>query len=45
MEKMIMIPEWRYDKMLESLDRAAEELAELRERLKNMRENVEHGED
>ena len=30
MEKMIMIPEWRYNKMIESLDKALEELEELR---------------
>lgn len=30
MEKMIMIPEWRYNKMVESFDRAMDELKELR---------------
>ena len=33
MEKMIMIPEWRYNKMMESYDRALEELRKLREQL------------
>lgn len=33
MEKMIMIPEWRYNKMMESLDKALEELEVLREQL------------
>ena len=26
-QKMIMIPEWRYDKMVESYDKAVEEIA------------------
>lgn len=30
-EKMIMISEWRYNKMLESYDKAMEELLHLRE--------------
>lgn len=33
MQKMIMIPEERYNRMLESYDRAQEELRELRKQL------------
>lgn len=33
MEKMIMIPEWRYEKMLESYDKALEELQQIKEQL------------
>ena len=33
MEKMIMIPEWRYNKMVESFDKAVEELEALRAEL------------
>lgn len=31
MEKMIMIPEWRYNKMLENYDKVIQELRQLRE--------------
>lgn len=40
MQKMIMIPEERYDKMLKSYDEAMEELFELREQLKDMKAGV-----
>ena len=33
MQKMIMIPEWRYNKMVESYDKALAELESLREQL------------
>lgn len=29
-QKMIMIPKWRYDKMVESYDKAMEEIARLK---------------
>ena len=38
MEKMIMIPEWRYNKMLESYDRALEELKQIKEQLQVLKE-------
>lgn len=38
MEKMIMIPEWRYSKMLESYDRALEELNQIKEQLQVLEE-------
>ena len=38
MEKMIMIPEWRYNKMVESFDKALTELEELRAELKALKE-------
>ena len=34
MQKMIMIPEWRYCRMLESYDKAMKELEELKKALK-----------
>lgn len=33
MQKMILIPEWRYDKMVESYDKAMEEIARLKKAL------------
>lgn len=33
MEQMIMIPVWRYEKMMEAYDKAMEELQQLREQL------------
>lgn len=33
-EKMILLPEWRYNKMLESYDKAMQELEELKKALK-----------
>lgn len=38
MEKMIMIPEWRYNKMVESYDRAMDELKEIRLQLLKIEE-------
>lgn len=38
MEKMIMIPEWRYNKMVENFDKAMEELEALRAELKALKE-------
>ena len=32
-QKMIMIPKWRYDKMVESYDKAMEEIARLKKAL------------
>lgn len=43
MEKMIMIPEWRYNKMVESFDAAAKELMELRAQLIKIKEEKETG--
>lgn len=40
MQKVIMIPEDRYNKMLKSYDEAMEELFELREQLKDMKAGV-----
>lgn len=40
MQKMIMIPEDRYNKMLKSYDEAMTELLELREQLKDLKEGV-----
>lgn len=40
MQKMIMIPEDRYSKMLESYDEAMTELLELREQLKDLKEGA-----
>ncbi len=34
MEQMIMIPVWRYEKMMEAYDKAVEELQQLREQLR-----------
>lgn len=34
MEQMIMIPAWRYEKMMEAYDKAVEELQQLREQLR-----------
>lgn len=36
--QMIMIPEERYDRMVESYDKAMEELRELREQLQTLEE-------
>lgn len=33
MEKMILLPEWRYNKMVESFDKAVEELETLKAEL------------
>ena len=33
MEQMIMIPAWRYEKMMEAYDKAMDELRQLREQL------------
>ena len=33
MQKMIMIPEWRYNKMVESYDKAIKELEKLKKAL------------
>lgn len=35
-QKMIMIPAWQYDKMVESYDKALEELRILKEHLKEI---------
>lgn len=40
MQKMIMIPEDRYSKMLESYDEAMAELLELREQLEGLKEGA-----
>lgn len=40
MQKMIMIPEDRYNKMLKSYDEAMAELFELREQFKDMKAGV-----
>lgn len=40
MQKMIVIPEERYDKMLKSYDEAMEELIHLREQLKEAKVGV-----
>ena len=48
MEKMIMIPEWRYNKMMESYDKALDELLVLRSQLqllKGVREDNDGGKD
>lgn len=37
-QKMIMIPVWQYDKMIETYDKTLEELRELKERLREMEE-------
>lgn len=37
-QKMIMIPAWQYEKMMESYDKALEELRILKERLKEIKE-------
>lgn len=37
-QKMIMIPVWQYDKMIETYDKTLEELRELKERLRKMEE-------
>lgn len=42
MEKMIMIPEWRYNKMIENYDRAIQELQTLREQLQIFGEGDVH---
>ena len=36
--EMVMIPLWRYEKMVENFDRAMDELRELRERLLKVEE-------
>ncbi len=33
MEQMVMMPVWRYEKMMEAYDKAMEELQQLREQL------------
>lgn len=33
MQKKILIPEWRYDKMVKSYDKAMEEIAKLKKAL------------
>lgn len=38
MQKMIMIPTERYERMMESYDKAMDELHRLREELKTMKE-------
>lgn len=43
MQKMIMIPEWRYNKMIENYDRAIQELQTLREQLQILGEGGAHG--
>lgn len=43
MQRMIMIPEERYDKMLKSYDEAIEELRRLREDLQAMKEGDRPG--
>lgn len=40
MQKMIMIPEDRYNKMLKSYDEAMTELIELREQLRDMKAGI-----
>ena len=45
MQKMIMIPEWRYNKMVESYDKALEELESLREQLQLLKGDGENGKD
>ncbi|MEW4415125.1 hypothetical protein [Clostridium sp. AN503] len=40
MQKVIMIPEDRYNKMMKSYDEAMTELLELREQLKDMKAGV-----
>ena len=37
-QKMIMIPVWQYDKLIETYDKTLEELRELKERLREMEE-------
>lgn len=37
-QKMIMIPVWQYDKMIETYDKTLEELRKLKERLREMEE-------
>ena len=37
-----MIPEWRYNKMVENFDRAMDELRELREQLLKVEEERRH---
>lgn len=43
MEKMIMIPEWRYNKMVESYNRAMDELKEIRLQLLQVEEERRNG--
>ena len=45
MQKMIMIPEWRYNKMVESYDKALTELEALREQLQLLKGDGENGKD
>lgn len=40
MQKVIMIPEERYNKMLKSYDEVLEELIELREQIRDMKAGV-----
>ena len=41
MQKMMYIPEDRYNRMLESYDKAIEELQELREQLRTVQGDVD----
>lgn len=43
MEKVIMIPEWRYNRMMEAYDNAVNELRVLREQLQLMKEGRQDG--
>ena len=43
MEKMIMIAEWRYIKMVDSFDKAMEELETLRAEIKALKEGESTG--
>ena len=43
MEKMIMIPEWRYNKMVESYNRAMDELKDIRLQLLQVEEERRNG--
>lgn len=38
--KMIMIPEWQYEKIMESYDEAMEELRKLKEELNSLRPHI-----
>ena len=42
MEKVIVIPEWRYEKMVESYDKAMSEIQELQEQLQIFKESGSH---
>lgn len=45
MEQMIMIPAWRYEKMMESYDKALEELQELKRQLEALGGHKDGGKD